>query len=178
MKKLLLAIPILLLLIIGVGFLLPTDYSLESSVDISATPEEIHVFVGDLEKWPEWSPWEETDESIVTTTGEITTGVGATQTWTSDSGDGELTITRSDPATGIAYDMAFIMEGTRAPATSQVTYKPNGETTTVTWSMQGDVSAFAPPVIGGYMTLFMKGAITGMFDQGLDNLKKTVEAQN
>ena len=71
---------------------------------MQATPAQVHAFVGDLEKWDEWTPWIEDDPSIVTTFGEKTVGVGAHQSWTSESGDGELTLTQSDE---LAFRVVF-----------------------------------------------------------------------
>jgi hypothetical protein len=181
MKKLLLVLgggaALLLVLFLVVGLILPTDYSVSESVEIDATAAEVHVFVGELRKWPEWAPWEENDPTIVTTYGPTTTGVGASQSWTSETeGAGELTLTKCDPATGIAYDMAFIVGETRSPARADMSYAASGAGTTVTWSMEGDMSEMLPPVLDGYMTLLMPEMIGEMFRQGLDKLKVVVEA--
>jgi hypothetical protein len=179
MKKFLIGclavIVFLVLALVVVGFLLPTEYEIEERVTIQADAAKIHALVGDLQRWPEWSPWEEMDPSIVTTLGEKTTGVGASQTWTADSGDGELTFTACDPATGVEYDMAFIMGDTRAPATGALKYAPAGDGTEVVWTMQGDVSDYMPPVIGGYMNVFMKLSISAMYQEGLTKLKAKAE---
>jgi len=176
MQKFLIGLVIFLAVIAVIGLVLPTEYEIEKSIEIDATPEAIHAFVGDLEQWESWAPWYEADPTIKVTMGEKTTGVGASQSWTAEDGDGELTFTESDAKTGIGYDMAFIMGETRAPSVSAMKYKTANGKTTVTWTMNGDADAFAPPVIGGYMTALMKGQIGGMFDQGLENLKTKVEA--
>ncbi len=137
MKKLLIGLLVLILIAIGIGFVLPTDYRIEESVTIKTSTEKVHALVGDLTMWEKWAPWYEADPSIVNTFGDKTTGVGASQSWTSDSGDGELTFTRCDPATGVAYDMAFIMEGTRAPARCEMNYEAKGTDTKVIWTMEG-----------------------------------------
>ena len=175
MKKILIGVAVVLVLLVVVGLLLPTEYTIEERVTIQADSAKIHEQIGDLTRWQEWAPWVEEDPSIVTTFGEKTTGVGASQTWTSDSGDGELTFTACDPATGIEYDMAFIMDETRAPATCAMKYVAAGEGTEVVWTMNGDEGDFMPPVIAGYMTVFMKGSISSMFQQGLTKLKEIVE---
>ena len=182
MKKVLIGVVVIVLLLVGgvviAGLVMPTTYEIERSVAISATTSAIHVHVGDLEKWPAWAPWEEDDPSIVTTYGEKTVGAGASQTWTGKEGDGELTLTKSDPNSGIAYDMVFIMDETRAPASCAMSYEADGESTTVTWTMEGDAADYMPPVIGGVVTWIMKLSINGMFDRGLENLKKTVESSS
>ena len=174
--KILVGVLAVLLVLAGVGFVLPTDFAVAKSVTIDAEPAQVHAWVGDLQKWPEWGPWHEDDPTMVTTLGDKTVGVGANQSWTGKDGDGELTLTESDPATGIAYDMAFIMDGERYPSSAVMSYEKVDGGTQVTWSMEGDVGGMMPPVIAGYMNTFMmKGSIGDMFERGLAALKGKVE---
>lgn len=175
MKKLLMGILVIALLLAGIGFFLPTSYRIEEYVMIRATPVQIHDYVGELKKWDEWTPWLAEDPTIVTTHGDKTTGVGASQSWTGKDGDGELTFTKCDPMTGIAYDMAFITGETRAPAVCEMIYEAKGEKTKVIWTMEGDVGDFMPPVLAGYMNIAMKMQISSMFEQGLETLMIKVE---
>ncbi len=89
------------------GMILPTQYSLSRVIEIQAKPEAIHEYVGDLKKWDVWAPWKEEDPEIVTTYGEITSGVGASQSWMDNEGGGSLTLTQSSPEQGIEYDLFF-----------------------------------------------------------------------
>ena len=184
MRKLLLALLGLLLPALVVGMILPTEFRVLRQIEIEAPPAEVHTLVGDLERWSEWSPWIEKDPTIVVNLGERTTGVGASQSWTSEQGDGELTFTASDPSTGIAYDMAFINDGERALATSEVQYLElvrdgeQGSHTRVSWTMDGDTATFAPPILSGYMTFLMNDWISSDFDLGLAKLKERVEAKD
>jgi hypothetical protein len=175
MMKVLIGLAVLVVAIVLVGLMLPTEYSVNESVAIKASPEAIHAYVADLEKWDDWAPWLEEDPTIVTTLGEITVGVGASQTWTSKDGDGELTLTASDPATGIAYDMAFIMGDVRAPSTCTMTYEVDGDSTVVGWTMDGDIGDMMPAVMAGYMNIMMESTISEMFKTGLTSLKEKVE---
>lgn len=170
-KNLLLAILIILILIVVVGLFLPTSYTVERSVVIDAGPEKVHEYVGDLNKWEEWAPWKEEDPSIVVTKGEKTKGVGASQYWVGDSGDGALTITKDSPEEGIEYDLVF--EGGLYECQSAVMYEElkDGDTK-VTWEMNGDMNS---PIIGGYFALMMDSMVGEMFDRGLNNLKSKVE---
>ena len=176
MKKLFLILIVIAAVLGIVGAVSPTDYALETSIVIDAPPEAVHAYVGDLRQWEEWAPWVEEDPSIVTTYGDRTTGVGASQSWTSDNGDGKLSLTKCDAQTGIAYDMTFINDETEAPATSAMTYEVVDGGTKVTWSMEGDWEGAMPPVLDGLMNYLSGMMIGGMFDQGLANLKAKVEA--
>ena len=171
LKTLLTAILVILILVVVVGLFLPTSYRVERASVIAATPESIHEYVGDLTKWDEWTPWREEDPTIIVTRGEKTSGVGASQSWVGDRGDGALTITRDSPEEGIEYDMVF--DGGAYVCESAMVYDtlPNGDTK-VTWIMNGNMEM---PVIGGYFALVMDSMVGAMFDKGLLNLKKSVE---
>ncbi len=159
---------VLLLAFIITGFLLPSSYALERSVLIKASPEQIHQLVGDLQRWPEWAPWEEMDPSVETTYGPTTTGVGASQTWTSNSGGGELTVTKSDPLNGIEYNMSF----GALSCDGVVRYEVMPTGTQVTWGMSGEMDNF----IGRYMGLLMNSMVGPPFEAGLAKLKTAAEA--
>ncbi|RKY21066.1 MAG: hypothetical protein DRQ55_05650 [Planctomycetota bacterium] len=176
MKKLFAVLLLLVVAVAAVGFVAPTEYDVGTSTVIDASPEAVHAYVGDLERWPEWSPWEQNDPSVKVSMGATSTGVGASQSWTSDDGDGELTFTASDPATGIAYEMAFVMDGERFPAQCSMTYELVDGGTQVTWAMQGDWKGAVPPVLDGLMQLMSAWMIGGEFDKGLASLKQKVEA--
>lgn len=174
MKTFLKAITIILAIFVAVGLFLPTQYQVTKSKSIKATPEQIHHYVGDLDQWPEWSPWEKSDPSIKITAGKKRTGIGASQSWKGDSGDGELTFTYSSPQLGIRYDMMF--DGAD-PSKAEMIYKPSadGESTLVTWTINGELTA---PVIGGYFALIINGMIEPMFEDGLQRLKTVVEKKD
>ncbi len=176
MKKILIVLVTLLVILLAIGFLVPSDYTLSRSVVIAAPPEVVHRHVGDLEQWPKWTPWQDQDPSLAITYGERTTGVGAHQSWSGERGGGELTFTASDPATGIAYDMAFVSGDTRIPASSTMTYRPVDGGTEVTWAMQGSWKGAVPAVAAGWMKLLTPWMLGGQFDTGLTRLKTLAEA--
>jgi hypothetical protein len=176
-KKLLIGLLALVVILAAIGLIAPKDYQVERSVTIQAPAAEVHAWVGELTKWPEWVPWEEDDPTLETTYGEQTTGVGAHQTWTGKDGDGELTFTKCDPEQGIAYEMAFIMEDKRVPATSAMTYRSaEGGGTEVIWTMEGSWKGAVPPVMDGWMKILSPWMLGSAFDRGLTKLKGRVEA--
>ena len=167
----------LLAVIVIAGLVMPSRYTIVRKKTIAAPPAAVHAFVGHLEKWPEWMPWEQDDPSVVTKLSDKTTGVGAKQSWTSaKAGDGEVEFTACDENTGIAYDMTFIMKGKRAPAKASIRYVPAGDGTEVTWSMDGDLASMMPPVVRGLMKPIMCGMIGKNFARGLEGLKEKVDA--
>lgn len=171
LKAVIAAVVVFILVIAAVGLLLPSSYTVERSIVIDATPEEVHEYVGNLKKWDGWSPWKEQDPSIVVSLGEKTSGVGASQSWVGDSGTGALTVTESSPSKGIKYDLVF--DGGTYECKSAMTYErlQDGKTK-VTWKMSGDMGR---SVTGGYFAVLMDSMVGNMFDRGLSNLKRKVE---
>ena len=163
--------------IVVIGLILPTRYRVAVETQIEAAPADVHAFTGHLDKWPAWMPWEKEDPSIMTSLSDKTTGVGARQSWSSaKAGDGEVEFTECDEATGVAYDMVFIMKDRRAPAKASIRYTPTGDATQVTWTMEGDMVSMMPRVFAGWFKLAMTRMIGKQFGRGLASLKDEVES--
>lgn len=160
------------LIFLVVGLLLPSKYSVERSSSIDAGPEHIHELVGELKRWPEWTPWLEDDPTIKVSTSDQTNGVGAHQSWIGESGSGELTITASSPQQGIEYDLSFDDGAFQSKA--RLVYANENDATTVTWVMSGDVGM---NIIGRYFGIMMDSMVGPMFEAGLGKLKVAVEGR-
>ncbi len=156
---------------VAMGSFLPTTYLVSRTVTIEADAATIHKVVGDLKKWDLWAPWKDEDPTILTTFGEKTTGVGASQSWVGKDGDGSLTFTASSPTRGIEYDLYFDKGAYQCWAA--MLYKPEGNKTVVEWVMKGNMDT---PVLGGYVAMMMDSAVGGMFERGLYKLKEVVES--
>ena len=167
------AVVVFILVVAVVGLFLPTTYRVKRSIVINAPTEKVHEYVGNLSKWEKWSPWEEEDPTLVVTLGEKKSGVGASESWVGDSGDGAVTITESSPSRGVKYDLLF--NGGEYESEGSIAYEalPEGRTE-VTWAMSGDMGK---SVTGGYFALLMDSIVGKMFDKGLANLKSIVESQ-
>jgi len=170
MKRIGIGVGLATLLVIAIGFMLPSTYTITRSVVIKADTARVHTLVGDLERWPEWTTWLQDDPTIVVTLGATTAGMGASQTWVGDSGSGELTFTRCDPAWGIAYDMGF--DQGKYFAECDMTYHPKDGGTEVVWRMTGDNGL---NVLQRYMGLVMDAMVGPMFEDGLNRLKLAAE---
>ncbi|MEM6551644.1 MAG: SRPBCC family protein [Planctomycetota bacterium] len=175
MMKWLFRIGVVLVLLLAafvvVGLLLPTDYVVERSVVVDAPRDRVHGLIADLVEWDKWEPWSAEDPTVVVTPGPKTTGVGASQTWTDQTGGGELVFTMSDPAKGVGYDMT-IADAMHAKATILHEVLGDGKVR-VTWRMEGDASG--APVVGGYLAKLLPAAIGPMFESGMANLKAIAE---
>lgn len=155
---------------VGIGLMLPSAYRVERSIVISADTQTIHALVGDLRRWPEWTPWQDEDPSIRIVQGTTTSGAGAYQSWSGDGGSGELTITDSSPDSGVRYDISFDNGAFQCKAALR--YSPEGAATRVTWRMSGDAGM---NIVGRYFGVMMDRLVGPMFESGLEKLKSVAE---
>jgi len=169
-KSLIVLLIIIIVLFVVIGLFLPKNYTVSRSVIIDAPPQQIHRYLNNLNKWPKWSPWAENDPTLVVKVGDVSAGVGATQSWDGKDGDGSLVVTSSDPSKGINYDLEF-NQG-KFQCKGGFVYIPDGQSTEVVWEMIGKVDT---PVIGGYFASRMDTWVGKEFEKGLRNLKNVVE---
>jgi len=174
LRKILVALGVLLFVLIAISQLLPSTYHVERSVVIQAKPEAIHEWINDLKKWPEWSAWTTAkDPTLVTTYEGSDQGVGAISKWEAKKlGQGEMTLTESDPQKGVKFNLSF--EHGKYLSTSSLAFEPAGDTTKVVWGMDGDVSRNP---MDRYFSLLMDKMIGPDFEEGLANLKKRAEGK-
>ncbi len=169
--KILVALVVLVVVVCGVGFILPSDYSVERSVVIKAEPSAIFPYLNDLKRWPEWSPWtKEKYPKMETTYHGADSGVGAESKWTDpDNGNGRMVITKSDPENGIDYDL-FFDEFPKSMGT--ITLKPVDGGVEISMTNAGDLGG---GIISNYFVLMMGPMMGGEFEDGLAKLKAVVE---
>ena len=100
-------------------------------------------------------------------------GVGAGYSWEGKStGQGSIKFTRAEPGKGISYDLDF--EHGKYQSTGAITFEPSRESIKVTWSNEGDLGANP---VNRYFGLMMDRMLGPDFEEGLNNLKRTVEAK-
>lgn len=164
----------LVLLFVAVGLFLPRKLDVSRSVVIEAPPERVFVQVNDVRRHEAWSPWKAADPTVVNTfppSGE-SVGEGAWYSWTSEhSGAGTMTITRSDPPHGIEGEVEF-ERGRKASVYYRVETTDTG--TRLTWGFGADAGCNIPH---RYMGLFADSLMGPWLEDGLDRLKKLVEAE-
>src|SRR5262245_66044640 len=104
LKKILIAIPIVLVaivvILVAVLALPPSEYRVERTATISASPAAVFAQVNDFHNWEAWSPWAKLDPAAKTTHEGAAAGTGAIFTWSGNDevGEGRMTITESRPS--------------------------------------------------------------------------------
>jgi len=168
LKGFIVAMSLVLLTMLGVGFLLPGHWESERSVTIDAPPEAVWPWISDLRQWDAWAPVGEV-EGIYP--GE-TRGVGAVREWDDPAwGFGSVTIREVDEGGRITYDVA--VEGgleTRGTLRLEPTLDASG--TRVTWIERGD---FGWNPLLSWFALGMEPRQGVQLAQGLDALRERVE---
>ncbi len=168
--RILLVVGGIVLLVALIGSLLPRAFETSAQVTIASPPEKIFPFVEDLGHWQSWSPWNAHAVSgLRVELGELTTGEGATQTWTEQRGEGKLWITRIDEPRLVRFSSLF---AGFPQMDNEITLEGNGAETVVTWRATGSLPG--GPFYGWFGLMF-PAALGSEFSNALQRLKSTVE---
>jgi len=154
-----------------VGLCMPAEWSVERSLVVHADPAKIHPLVGNLEGWRKWMPWIEEDPAMQLSFEGQGGEPGSKMIWKSEKmGNGRLTVTKSDPATGLEYEM--MMEEFVEPAHGSIRYAAEGGSTRLTWK---DSGIFPKNPVVRLFGPVMEGVLEHYFDKGLANIRSIVE---
>ena len=171
------AIGIILVAVIA-GLLLfansrPNTFRIERATVINAPPGKLFGLVDDLRAWASWSPFEKLDPAMKRIFSGAPSGVGAAYDWDGNrrAGQGRMEITESTPSSKVTIKLDFTRPFVSHNMTV-FTIVPNGDTSLVTWSMEGPNS-----LMGKVMGIFVNmDAMLGKdFATGLANMKVLAE---
>jgi hypothetical protein len=172
LKKIGLIVLATLAIILGLAAMQPSGFSVKREIAIKAGPEKIMPYLADFHQWQAWSPWEKLDPNMKRTHGGAASGKGATYAWegNGDVGAGRMEITdMSERRLDIKLDFLAPMASTNK---TEFVLTPNGDGTTVTWTMSGPMS-FLSKIMGVFMD--MDAMIGPDFEKGLKTLKAVAE---
>ena len=172
MKKILLALLVIIACILAYAATRPGSYEVSRSMTMKASPDKLLGLTSDFHAWGAWSPWEKKDPNMKRTFGGSPMGVGSTYAWegNKDVGAGRMEITSATPA-GVGLKMDFL-KPMEAHDDIDFTFTPRGDSTVVRWAIRGPV-----PYVAKVMTVFvsMDKMIAPDFEAGLKNLKVVAE---
>lgn len=158
------------LIVVGGSFFLPSHATVKRSIEIAAPPEKVFAIVGDLKRFPEFSPWADLDPNMRTSFEGAESGVGQVMRWTSDNssvGNGVQTIVEYQPSTHVASEVEFDMG--KSIASWDLTPATTG--TTATWTFDADLSGIPAKWFG----LMFESWIGADYEKGLARLKAVAE---
>jgi len=174
LKKLLIALAVLVLGFIVVVALQPSDFRVERSARVAAPPAAVFAQVNDLRKWDAWSPWAKLDPNAKIAFEGPEGGTGAMMSWAGNDkvGEGKMTVVESRPDQAVKLKVDFVkpFEGT---SNSEFGFKPEGDKTAVTWTMTAHHNFLEKA-----MCLVMNGKkmIGDDMEKGLAQLKSVAES--
>lgn len=169
-RKIAIGFGALVILLIGVAFVLPSNPHIERSTVIKASPEEVFAVVNDLTRASEWSPWAKQDANTKFAIDGPPTGVGAKMSWSSVKlGNGTQEILESEPFSHVRIKLEFSGGGGFA----SFALAPVEGGTKIVWSL--DTEAGYNP-IARYMGLFLDAFAGKDYERGLVLLKELVES--
>lgn len=152
----------------------PSEFRITRSATIVAPPATVFEQVNDFHKWEAWSPWAKLDPNAEAKFEGAPAGQGAVFKWSGNSevGAGTMTLTESRPAELVRINLEFVkpMAGN---STAEFTFVPQGDRTTVTWSMFGQNSFLSRAIC---LVMNQDKMVGGYFEKGLANLKAVAEA--
>jgi uncharacterized protein YndB with AHSA1/START domain len=152
----------------------PAEFTVTRTATVSAPPAAVFAQVNDFHNWEAWNPWAKLDPAIKHTYEGEPAGIGAIYTWAGNRnvGEGRMTITDTHPSDLIRIKLEFL-KPFAATNTAEFTFRPEGNQTTVTWSMSGK-KIFLTKAI--HLFNNMDKMIGGQFEKGLAQMKAVVEA--
>lgn len=172
-------ITVAVLLVVAVAAILiyaatkPDTLRVQRATSIKAPPDKIFALINDFNAWGAWSPYEKKDPAMKRTRSGAPIGKGAVYEWdgNKDVGKGRMEIVDTSPPSKITIKLDFEkpFEGHNIV---DFTMEPKGDSTNVTWAMQGRSPYFAK-VIGVFIN--MDRMIGQDFEVGLANLKALAE---
>ncbi|MES2325491.1 MAG: SRPBCC family protein [Pseudomonadota bacterium] len=172
-KKIGIGLLAIIAIICGLAMTKPDSYTVTRSITIKAPPEKIIGLVSDFHQWPTWSPWEKLDPNMVRTHSGAASGKGAVYHWkgNDDVGEGRMEITDVAMPGKVLIKLDFI-DPFESNNTTEFTFVPQGETTTVTWTMTGPMQ-FMTKLMSVFSS--MDAMIGKDFEKGLAQMKTAAE---
>ncbi len=173
------ALKILLIAVVIVAAILlyaatkPSTFRIERSIEIHATAEKIFPLIDNFHNWSRWAPQDREDPTNKRTYSGAASGVGAEAQWTSkgQAGSGRMSITESVPPSRVTID-AYWVKPFAAHNVNEFRLEPAGDSTKVTWTMQGP-NLFVMKLMSVFVN--MDRMMGRHFENGLKNLKAAAE---
>lgn len=171
LKKTISVVLLLLLIIVAIGFVLPSEFKVQRQILIEAEPEQVYARLDDLRRWRDWGVWFKRDPDMQVRYEGPDSGIGMRSIWKSDTqGSGQMEIIATEADKRLVYSLYFPEYDMGSTGEFILTRKDGG--TQVTWLDYGDVG---PNPFMHYMALMMDSMIGPDFETGLENLKTLVE---
>jgi len=162
----------LIVLLLIISALLPKVFNVEKTIVITKPSADVMNYVGDLNHYSKWNPWQQSDPTAKNTITGIAKTPGHKYAWEGKKvGMGSLTLNNIDDR-HIHFDLDFLKPW-KSKAKDNWLFESwgDGSETKVTWQNSGQF----PWPIASLMGPMIVKTLNKQFEQGLLNLKKMVE---
>lgn len=151
----------------------PSEFDVQRSIKISASPSDVFSYINNQLKWEEWSPWAKLDPNAEKFFGGAESGVGSVYKWSGNSevGAGTSTIIESKKNELVKFQLDF-EKPFKGTSFAEFTLNKEGNQTLVIWKMSGHKN-FIMKLIGIFMNC--DEMVGKDFEDGLESLKRVVE---
>jgi len=167
------AVLVLLAALLGFAATKPDTFRVRRATSIKAQPDKIFALIEDFHQWASWSPWEKLDPAMKRAYSGAASGKGAVYEWEGNKkvGQGRMEITDAPPPSKVTIKLDFLRPF-EAHNIAELALDAKGDSTDVTWSMQGRNTLMTK-----VMSLFvsMDRMVGKDFEAGLANLKALAE---
>src|SRR3981189_3724288 len=174
-KKIAIVVAVLIAALLVFAATRPDTFRVQRAASIKAPPEKVFALLNDFQRWEAWSRWEKKDPAMKRTFSVVTSGKGAVYAWegNKDVGQGRMEITESVPPSKVAIKLDFV-KPFETHNIVEFTLEPQGDSTNVTWVMQGPM-LYISKVITVFVS--MDSMVGKPFEAVLANLKTVAENQ-
>lgn len=150
---------------------LPADYTVSRSKEVNAPPSFAFVYVADLAKWDQWSPWEELDIDKKKIYEGAPESVGYKYIWSGneDIGVGSIEIVKIVPNQEVEFKLIF-KEPYESQSINYWKFEVVDGKTLITWTDKGSLPFFLRMI-----SQRLERKIGGSFEYGLTNIKSLAE---
>jgi hypothetical protein len=172
--KILVALVAIAVVLVVVVATRPSGFRVERTATMAAPAPVVFAQVNDFHRWEAWSPYAKRDPGMRKSFEGAPAGVGAIYSWSGNRevGEGRSTIIESRPDELVRIKLEFVRPFAGA-STADFTFRPEGDRTTVTWSLTGR-NNFIAKAVG--LVMNMDRMIGGDFETGLAQMKAVVES--
>ena len=169
LKWVLIVVLVLLVLIVGIGYIMPKEVTVTTSEEINVPPAKVFHFVAGFVDRTAWDPWIK-DDTAAQTTFDIKSGyVGSKYNWEGPKvGTGMMVVDSIVPGSYLLNSVSFA-KGMTIP--EEWTFTPTDKGTSLTWTIT--MSSGSP--VGRLMNSMFKGMIQKTIDGGKVVLKNYLE---
>lgn len=174
-QKSLIAVFVFLVGLVLFAYILPNRWQVERSILIAASRTSIFSYINNLQQWPSWTYFsEDHDNTAQISFHGPSSGIGASLYWAGEKlGDGKLTITESNPETGVRYAMQI--QGFYPAIFGKISLITTTQGTKVIWKDQGELGNNP---VNRYFGLLLEPTLGVGLEKSLAKLKEIVETES